>query len=80
MDAEGRVWVVGRAQGQLFADVWWRDRFLGRTLIECSGWWGRWSLAGNYIALPCANDDPESDVEQVYRIWRIAADTVVSKG
>jgi hypothetical protein len=74
MDAEGRIWVVGRAHGELFADAWWDDQFLGRTLLDCPGGVGRWNLAGNRIALLCANDDPEADADQVYRVWRIEAE------
>jgi hypothetical protein len=79
MDADGRVWVVGRAHGQLFADAWWRNKFLGRTLIECPGWSGRWNVAGTHIALPCASEDPESDVDQVYRVWRIVPDSTAAE-
>src|SRR5690606_841708 len=75
MDADGRVWVVGRVHGLLFADAWWRDQFLGRTYLECKDWWGRWNLSVRHIALTCANQDPESDADQVYRVWRIEPDS-----
>lgn len=71
-DEAGRIWVVLRAHGELFAEAWWLDRPMGRFPLECPGFSGRWKLAGNYLAMPCRNTG-EGATDWIYHVWRIAA-------
>lgn len=71
LDAAGRLWVVGKESGRAFADAWWRGTLLGRTWLDCPDAGAPWQLADNRIAMTCANEDPGSIDEVVYRVWVI---------
>jgi len=71
LDAEGRSWVVGTKGDSVFADAWWRDRHLGRTMLACEDFPWHWQLAGDRIAMACAAPPEDSVHDRVYRIWRI---------
>ncbi len=70
-DAHGRLWVVGTHNDSTFADVFAETQFLGRIWLDCKDFGGRWSMNGEWIALPCAPDDPGSEREAVVKVWRV---------
>jgi hypothetical protein len=70
-DSAGRIWVVVRAHGELFAEAWWLDRPMGRFPLECPGFPGRWKVAGSYLAIPCRNEAEEGVTDWIYHVWRI---------
>jgi hypothetical protein len=52
-DSAGRMWVVGWDADSAFADVYADTTFLRRFPIPCSGFAGRWSLSGRWLAVSC---------------------------
>ncbi len=71
LDAAGRIWVVGQQGDTTFADVFTAAQFVGRVVLPCDGFQGRWAMRGNWLALVCAPDDPAAAVDAVVKRWRV---------
>ncbi|MEP6591021.1 MAG: hypothetical protein ABJC19_07545 [Gemmatimonadota bacterium] len=71
LDEAGRIWVVGQQGDTTFADVFTDDAFIGRILLPCAGFEGRWALRGHWLALVCAPDDPAFAGDAVVKRWRV---------
>ncbi len=72
-DGEGRIWVIGIDADSGFADVFNSQRFLGRVPLPCPSMraFDSWSLNGTWLVLACAPDDPDSDRDAVFKVFRI---------
>lgn len=60
-DGAGRLWVLGQADDQTFADVFADTMFLGRTVIECRmpDTFRAISIRESWIAMICGTEDEE---------------------
>lgn len=74
-DGQGRLWVVVLEGDAVFADLFDRDRFLGRLPLDCPGYGGRWDLNGAWLLLVCAPGDADGDLDAVVRRYRIVEPT-----
>jgi hypothetical protein len=53
------------------ADIYARDRPLGRIRLACPGFSGRWDLVGEWLVMLCVPTDPASLEDAEVRRWRI---------
>jgi hypothetical protein len=58
-DEEGRLWVIGRANDSIFADVYADTLFLGRRSVDCADGRREYPVAlrGRWLALSCRQTD-----------------------
>lgn len=71
LDAAGRVWVVGQQGDTTFADLFTERQFLGRIVLACPGFQGRWAMRGEWLALVCAPEDSSAEGDAVVKRWRV---------
>ncbi|MEO5800566.1 MAG: hypothetical protein ABIZ70_15110 [Gemmatimonadales bacterium] len=71
LDDAGRIWVVGQQGDTTFADVFSATQFLGRIVLPCVGFQGRWAMRGEWLALVCAPDDSAAPGDAVVKRWRV---------
>lgn len=71
MDSAGRLWMLGIAGDSAFADVFTKDRFMGRLAIGCKGFEGFFSLRGQWLGMVCLPDDPDFDGDAIVKLFRI---------
>lgn len=70
-DGHGRLWVVVLEGDAVFADLFDRERFLGRLPLDCPGYGGRWDLNGAWLLLVCGAGPEDGDLDAVVRRYRI---------
>jgi hypothetical protein len=70
-DARHRIWTLGMEGDSAFADLFTRDKYLGRLHLPCRLFNGFWSLSGSWLAVACLPDDPNADVDAVIKTFRI---------
>jgi hypothetical protein len=72
-DSQQRLWVVLAQGDSTSADVYAGEQLLGRLLLECPGFSGRWDLVGEWLVMLCVpgDDDPLAEYDAVVRRWRI---------
>ena len=67
-DHAGRIWIVGTAGDTTFADLFAAQQFIGRLVLDCPGFRGRWALERRWLALVCeAADDRDAEV----KLWEV---------
>lgn len=70
-DSAGRTWTLGQRGDSSFFDVFAGPSYLGRIPLTCPEMGSRWDLSGQWLAVICAPDDPESGLDSQVRIFRI---------
>ncbi len=71
LDSAGRIWVVGQQGDTTFAEVFTAEQFVGRIVLPCAGFQGRWAMRGEWLALVCAPDDASAVGDAVVKRWRV---------
>jgi hypothetical protein len=71
LDGDGRIWVFGIVADSGFADLFSRDRFLGRILLDCPGFESGASVSGSWLAISCGADNQAGDAGAVLKVYRI---------
>ena len=71
IDALQRIWVLGMEGDSAYADVFTATGFVGRLHLPCRLFNGSWALAGAWLAVACAPDDPDFDGDAVIKTFRI---------
>jgi hypothetical protein len=73
VDGAGRMWVFGVSGDSAYADVFARERFLGRLEIGCLGALPATagSVRGHWLAMSCEPQDPDFPGDAVVQLYRI---------
>lgn len=73
VDGAGRMWVFGLSGDSAYADVFARERFLGRIEIGCHGALSAagGSVRGRWLAMSCEPQDPNFPGDAVVQLYRI---------
>lgn len=73
VDGAGRLWVLGVRSDSVFADVFDPDGFIGRLMLPCEGFDGRWSVSGLWLAMLCSPQERGLSVDAEARLYRIGS-------
>ena len=73
-DGLERTWLVGEHDGSTFADVFSGPDYLGRLMIPCVNVGPYWDLQGEWLAVVCKPDDPDSMDDFIVKLFRITSD------